>query len=437
MTNLGSAFSIIQEKGFRKYFRNTSWLFLEKAMRLVSGLVVGIWVARYLGPEQFGILNYALSFVGLFLTLATLGLDGIVIREVLKKPENRNQIIGTSFFLKLAGATVVMLILLVTLQYTESSYEEYFLILAIGASVLFQSFNVIDYQFQSMVRSKFVVIASLGSLLVSSALKIVLILFHFPLIYFGLVFLIEALVLAVGLIILYRKQGFSPGDWKFRWPTAKLLLKDSWPLILSGLVITMYMKIDQIMIKSMLNHEAVGQYAAAVRLSEIWYFIPIVIANSVFPSIVNSKKISTKLYHHRLQKLYSLMVLISVVIAIPITFGSDALVHFLYGAAYSDASTVLMIHIWSAVFIFLLHASGKWLVNENYTMNAFYRNLLGAVLNISLNLYLIPTMGIVGSAIATLISYAAAGFFYDAFDKKMRKSFYLKLNAFRLKNITD
>ncbi len=406
-------------------------------MRLLSGLVVGVWVARYLGPEDFGILNYALSFVGLFLTLSTLGLDGIVIRELLQKPDQRNQIIGTGFILKLAGAFVVMMILVLALWQSQSPYQEQFMILAIGASVLFQSFNVIDYQFQSAVRSKFVVMASLGSLVVSSALKILLILLEFPLIYFGTVFLIEAFVLAAGLIFFYLKQGFRPGDWRFRMKTAKMLLKDSWPLILSGLVITLYMKIDQIMIKSMLNNEAVGQYAAAVRLSEIWYFIPIVIANSLFPSIVNSKKVSQELYYHRLQKLYSLMVLISVVIAIPITFGSDALVEFLYGPAYSDASIVLMIHIWSAVFIFLLHASGKWLVNENYTMNAFYRNLAGAVLNILLNLYLIPVMGIIGSAIATLVSYAIAGFFYDAFDKKLKKSFYLKLNAFRLKNINN
>lgn len=404
---------------------------------MIAGLVVGVWVARYLGPEEYGILNYALSFVGLFLTLATLGLDGIVIREIIGDPASRDRIIGTSFWLKFIGATAVLIILFVAVQLSGNSFEEKFLILFIGGSVLFQSFNVIDFEFQSKVLSKYVVKASLISLLVSSTLKIAVILTNSPLIFLGIVLFIESAVLAIGLIYYYLTQGYRINQWKFDPRMARSLLSDSWPLILSGMVITLYMKIDQIMIKEMLNNDSVGQYAAAVRLSEIWYFIPIVIANSLFPSIVNSKNISNQLYYSRLQKLYSLMVLIAVVIAIPITLGSDQIVALLYGEAYDQTAAVLMIHIWSAVFIFLLHASGKWLINENFTKNAFYRNLAGAMLNIGLNFYLIPTMGIIGSAIATLVSYAVAGFFYDAFDRKMRKSFYLKLNAFRLKNLTN
>lgn len=437
LPNFGSIFSITEEKGFSRYLKNTTWLFAEKGFRLAASLVVGVWVARYLGPERYGILNYALSFVGLFLTLATLGLDGIVIREIIDQPERKDRLVGTAFWMKLAGAIVVLAILFGAVQLSGNTFEERFLIFCIGASVLFQSFNVIDFEFQSKVLSKYVVKASLASLVVSAAGKVLLILLEAPLIYFGVVLLAEAVVLALGLIYYYLKHGQRLRFWQFDRELALSLFRDSWPLILSGIVITLYMKIDQIMIKEMLDNDAVGQYAAAVRLSEIWYFIPIVIANSLFPSIVNSKKIGEGLYYGRLQKLYSLMVLIAVAIAVPITMGGGWIVALLYGTAYDETAAVLKIHIWSAVFIFLLHASGKWLINENLTQNAFYRNLAGAVLNIALNFYLIPTMGIVGSAVATLISYATAGFLYDLFDKKLRKSFYLKLNAFWLKNLTN
>lgn len=429
-------FSILKEAGFKRYFANTFWLFADKGFRLLAGLVVGVWVARYLGPEEFGLLNYSISLVGLFITFATLGLDGVVVRELVRNPANENRITGTSFWLKLGGALLVLLILVVATVLSDQPQTEKWLVLWIGASVLGQSFNVIDYEFQSKVQSKFVVKASIVALVVASALKIGFILYGVSLVYFAVVIFVESVVLAAGLVWFYLKQGGRLSVWKFDAEVAKSLLKDSWPLIISGIVITLYLKIDQVMIKEMLGNTEVGWYAAAVRLSEIWYFIPIVISNSLYPAIVGSKEKSTKLYYDRLQKLYSLMVLIAVAIALPITFTSHLIIELLYGHEYREAAMVLMIHIWSAVFIFLLHASGKWLINENLTRNAFYRNLSGAVLNIGLNLYLIPKMGIVGSAIATLISYGVAGFFYDFIDPKLRKSFYLKLNAFRLKNLT-
>lgn len=430
-------FSILKEEGFKRYFANTFWLFADKGFRLLAGLVVGVWVARYLGPEEFGLLSYSISLVGLFITFATLGLDGVVVRELVRNPDHKNRITGTSFWLKLIGALLVLSILIVATVFSDQPQTEKWLVLWIGASVLGQSFNVIDFEFQSKVQSKYVVKASIIALVISSALKIGFILYGASLVYFAVVIFVESVVLAAGLVWFYLWQGQRISVWKYDSEVAKSLLKDSWPLILSGIVITLYLKIDQVMIKEMLGNSEVGWYAAAVRLSEIWYFIPIVISNSLYPSIVGSKKKSIKLYYDRLQKLYSLMVLISLAIALPITFASHLIIELLYGPEYSEAAVVLMIHIWSAVFIFLLHASGKWLINENLTQSAFYRNLSGAVLNIALNLYLIPKMGIVGSAIATLISYAVAGFFYDFIDPKLRRSFYLKLNAFRLKNLTS
>jgi len=158
---------------------------------------------------------------------------------------------------------------------------------------------------------------------------------------------------------------------KFKRETAVSLLKDSWPLILSSMVIAIYMKIDQVMIKEMLDAEAVGNYAAAVRLSEAWYFIPMVISSSLFPAIINAKKISEKLYYDRLQKLYNLMVWMAISIALPMTFLSDWIVNLLYGAKYSEAGDVLMIHIWAGVFVFLGVASGKWFVAENLQLLSF------------------------------------------------------------------
>jgi O-antigen/teichoic acid export membrane protein len=283
--------SLKNNQGFMKYFKNTSWLFAEKILRMIVGLFVGIWVARYLGPQQFGLFSYAGSFVGLFSAFATLGLDGIVVRELVKDESRRDELIGTAFWLKLIGAFVVLSFLAIAVQFTSNDTQTNSLIFIIASATIFQSFNVVDMYFQSKVMSKYVVYANIISLLVTSLVKIILILNEAPLIAFAWVVLFDSFVLAVGYLYFFMYNSTCRVlKLKYHKQVAKELLRDSWPLILSGIVISVYMKIDQVMIKEMLDSEAVGQYAAAVRMSEVWYFIPVVISSSLFPAIINAKK---------------------------------------------------------------------------------------------------------------------------------------------------
>lgn len=421
-----------------KYFKNTSWLFGEKILRMVVGLFVGIWVARYLGPEQFGLFSYAQSFVGLFTAIATLGLDGIVVRELVKDETRRDDLIGTAFWLKLMGAFGVLSILAIAINFTSNDSYTNTLVFIIASATIFQSLNVIDFYFQSKVMSKYVVYANIISLFISSLVKIALILNEAPLEVFAIVIVFDSFVLACGFVYFFFKNStFKAQDLKIKKTTAISLLKDSWPLILSGIVISIYMKIDQVMIKEMMDTEAVGQYAAAVRLSEVWYFIPTVIASSLFPAIINAKKISEKLYYERLQKLYDLMVWMAIAIALPMTFLSDWIVELLFGEQYNQAGSVLMIHIWAGIFVFLGVASGKWFVSENLQLLSFYRTFTGMIINIPLNIILIPKYGIQGAAIATLVSQVVAAYIFDLFNKKTRNLFYMKTKSLLLIRIKN
>ncbi|KAB7892662.1 flippase [Poseidonibacter ostreae] len=415
-----------------KYFKNTSWLFGEKILRMVVGLFVGVWVARYLGPEQFGLFSYAQSFVGLFTAIATLGLDGIVVRELVKNESRTDELIGTAFWLKVIGAIVVLLILAIAINFTSNDIYTNALVFIIASATIFQSFNVVDLYFQSKVLSKYVVYTNVFSLLLTSIVKVILILNEAPLIAFAWVILFDSFILACGFIYFYIKNNseFKIQNLKFKREMAVSLLKDSWPLILSGIVISIYMKIDQVMIKEMMNTEAVGQYAAAVRISELWYFIPMVIASSLFPAILNAKKQSKELYYSRLQKLYDMMVWMAIAIALPMTFLSDWVVEVLYGEQYNQSGPVLMIHIWTAVFVFLGVAFGRFLTAENLTKKSFYRTLLGAALNIILNYILIPTHGINGAAVATLLAQITANYIYDFFDKDLHQQLKMKTKSF-------
>ena len=416
------------DQGFMRYFKNTSWVFSEKVLRMTVGLFVGIWVARYLGPEQFGVFSYAQSFVGLFTAIATLGLDGIVVRDLVKDESSEDELIGTAFWLKVMGALGVLLILAIAKNFTSNDCHTDTLVFIIASATIFQSFNVVDFYFQSKVMSKFVVYANIISLFISSLVKIALILNEAPLIAFAWVILFDSFVLACGFIYFYIKNNskFEIKNLKFRVDSAVSLLKESWPLILTGLVVSIYMKIDQVMIKEMMNAEAVGQYAAAVRLSEAWYFIPIVIVSSLFPAIINAKTQSDGLYYERLQKLYISMVWMAMAIALPMTFFSDQIVELLYGPQYSQAASVLMIHIWAGVFVFLGVVFSRSLIVENLTKIAFYRTLLGATLNITFNYILIPRYGINGAAMATLLAQFFANYAFDIFVKDLRHHLKMK-----------
>ena len=425
----------ISLQGFKRYFVNTSWLMGHRVLSLVVALFVGVYVARYLGPERFGLLSYAGSFVGLFTALATLGLDGIVVRELVKTPERRDELLGTAFWLKVGGAIIVCVCIATAIPFSHNDTQTNIMIAIIAFAVIFQAFNVIDFNFQAAVKSRYVVYAQLISLVVSSITKLVFVRISAPLVWFACVFLLDAVVLSVGLIAVYLQTTDKMWYWKWRWHTAKELLKDSWPLILSGMAISIYMKIDQVMIKEMLDAGSVGNYAAAVRLSEAWYFIPMAITSSVFPAIINAKKQSKELYYQRLQKLYDLMVWLAVAIALPITFLAPWVIRVLYGDAFLQASGVLSIHIWAGVFVFLGVASGKWLLTENLQIFSTINTSIGAMVNIVLNYILIKKMGINGAAISTLISYFIAAYLCLSFFDKTRINFINLTKSLYLKGI--
>jgi O-antigen/teichoic acid export membrane protein len=410
-------------QGFMRYFKNTSWLMGERILRMAVGLFVGIWVARYLGPEEFGLFSYAQSFVGLFMAIATLGLDGIVVRELVKDQSKRDALLGTVFILKLIGAFIVLLLLFFTVNIISTDAQTKLLIIVIASATIFQSMNVVDFYFQSKVLSRYVAFTNTFTLLISSAVKVWLILNGASLSAFAWVVLFDSVILSLGYIYFYLKIGNRIKQWSFDKALAQSLLKDSWPLILSGIVISIYMKIDQVMIKEMLGAVAVGQYAAAVKISEAWYFVPMVIASSLFPAIIEAKKQSEALYYERLQKLYDLMVWMAVAIALPMTFLSDWVVDLLYGEQYSQAGSVLMVHIWAGVFVFLGVASGKWLLTENLQIFSTINTTIGASTNISLNYILISNVGIEGAAWATLISYLIAAYLSLFIWKKTRVNF--------------
>lgn len=385
---------------------NTSWQFADHGLRLVLGLIVGVWLARYLGPEQFGLFSYALAFAALATAVTGLGLDDIIVREVVSHPEERHQILGTTFVLRLVCGSISLLVaLMVIWQLRPDDATSIGLVGIVTAGTLFQAFYVIEFWFHSQVQAKYVVMARGGAFVVCALLKIALILVGASLLAFAWATLLEVALGAVLLVAAYLRTGNPIRLWQGRLRLAKRLLRDSWPLMLAGMVILVYLRVDQIMLGEMADHEEVGIYSVAVRLAEVWYFVPVAIYWSVYPAIIDAKARSEELFFSRLQQFYNLMALCSYAIILPVALAAQWLVPLLFGGAYERAGLMLAVLIWSNLFTSLEMARSAYLTVMNWTRLYLLTVCLGCALNILLNLWLIPLYGGMGAVVASIAAY--------------------------------
>jgi PST family polysaccharide transporter len=416
--------------GLRKIMGNMGWLMVDRLVRMGMGLFVGVWVARYLGPVQFGSYNFALAFVALFGTVTTLGLEGLVVREVLHNAQHTREILGTTLGLRVGGGLLAVVLSIATLLLIEPHDKRALLLVSIlSATLIFQAFDTIDSFFQSQVQSKITVWAKNSAFLIFAVIRVSLIYAKAPLWSFAASYAGEIGLGAIGLVLGYRLSGGRIFAWHFSKRRAALLLKQSWPVIFSGMAIMVYMRLDMVMLKMMKGDYAVGLYSAATRISEVWYFIPMAIVSSVSPAIMSVKD-NAQLFYGRLRKLFSLMTMTACIIGSIVALSSHAIVRVLYSSGYSGAAPVLAVHVWASVFVFLGVAQSPWDLSKNLLTLSLYRTIAGAIINIAINFVLIPRFGAMGAAIATVVAYAVSAVFANAFNKKTRPIFFMQMRSF-------
>lgn len=415
-----------------KIINNMGWLFFDKIFRMGVGLFVGAWLARYLGPEQLGLLNYILAIMSFLIVVAGFGLNNLVVRDLVTEPVARNQIMGSVFLVQII-ISITSLVLLVVLTFTIfTNNTARFISIIIGLSLLFKPTDIIRYFFESQTQAKYIVWAENCSFIICSLLKIILILTKASLVAIAFTFLLDAIIISLLMLYAYSSNKQQISTWKVNLAYIKTIIKQAWPLILSGLTIIIYMRIDQIMLGQMLGYEAVGLYTAATKISEIWYFIPMLIMSSVAPTLIKAKAIDENNYYAKLKLIINALLLISVIVAIVISFLAYPIISLLYGDQYQASANVLIIHIWTGIFVSFGVASSQWFVIQGLQILSFYRTLFGAIVNILFNFLLIPTLGILGAALATLIAQTCAALLYDSLNIKTRKLFLLKISSLNI-----
>ncbi len=394
-----------RDSGFQKYFRNTSWMLFGQASMVIS-LIVNIWLARYLGPTNYGTLSYVLAFGGIFGFIAGLGMNDVLVRELVRYPEKRDKLLGSAFGLLSVTGVIAFLCVIGSAFLFEPTGLVRTLIILYGTVFLFSPTSAILAYFQATVQGRRNAIVQISSVLAVACVKVALILLHKGIVWLIFAFILDIVVGSIMYIVNYRASGLSMYQWTFDRNIAKALFIGSIFLMLSAVTSYFFLRIDQIMIRFYLGDTAVGFYAAAVKLSEIWYFIPGIICASIFPAIINAKKVSEELYKKRLWKLYAFLGGSALLIAVPITFLAPWLISILFGSTYATAAPILAIYIWSGIGLFLDTGLDRYFTTENRLLLVFLYNLLAATTNVILNIILIPRIGITGAAWATLISYS-------------------------------
>jgi len=439
---------LMSHPGVLRYGINTAWLFTEQVLRLIAGFFVGVWVARYLGPEKYGLFSYALAFVSIFQGIAKLGLDGIVVRDLVQEPEKRDVYLGTSFWLKLLGGIITFLIITIILViqslltshfspltshfslltshfFTETNI--YILIIAFG--IIFQSFEVIDFYYQATVQANYISIRRIIQLILSSIIKIFLVLTGADLICFVLVSLFDIISLSIMGWLIYRSQGLPNFVRYFDIEIGKKLLKDSWPLLLSSITIMIQARIDQIMLKQFIGFRELGNYVVALNIIEVLGFVPMILHQSLLPAIVDAKKKSKNIYYNRLLDYYRLMFSLFLIAFIILFFCGDIIIRFLYGNKYEIASQIISLIAFRLFFAYMGVAKGAFITTENLFRYSLLTSIAGAILNVTLNYILIPQFKSYGAILSSFISFFITIFLFDFFYSRTRINFILMMQA--------
>jgi O-antigen/teichoic acid export membrane protein len=385
---------------------NFFWLALEKIIRLFGGLLVTVLLARYLGPESYGVLNYAISFVFFFTIFARLGLDQIVVRELKREEFSHGSLLGTSIVMKLVGATIALLLIAIVTGQIEISDEKQILIFIIASSMIFKSLDVIEFYLQSLFLSRFIMFARSLAFVITSLAKLYFIYTEQSLYFFAMLILIEAVLAAFFFVVIFFTKIQTVNLSKIRVSKGVVykLLRDGWPIAVAGFLVSIHLKVDQMMIAHLLDDTNLGIYSIAVTISEAWYFLPMIVVNVLFPYLVELKKSNQLLYEARLLQLYSFMFWLGAILAIIVYFFGQIFIEILFGTAFEYAYKPLLINIWAGVFVAQSFSKTIWDVAENLQLYRIVSNMFSLVINIFGNLLLIPIFGVVGAAISTLIT---------------------------------
>lgn len=412
INNLLSRFGL--SAGTINIFNNLAWAVLGKVVNLLSGLVVGIIIARYLGPKQYGLMNYVIGYVFLFQILSTFGLDNIEAREEARRPHDKDKIIGSALAIRLLFGFIAVALSVSTSFYLEADTYVTLLVLLYSSTVLFSANQVIRNYFFSIVQNEYVVKTEITTTVLGIFLKLFLLYIHADLPWFVFACAIDPLLVAIGYVIAYRSKVGDVSKWKFSYDEALYLCKEGLPLMLTSAAVIIYQRIDTVMIGQMVDQESVGYFSVASRFVEVLIYIPMILAQTIMPVLVKARKENEDEYRRRSQLFMNVSVWLSLICSGIMSLCAYPVIVLLFGESYLPAVVMLQVMSFKAASVALSNTAGAIIVTEGLQKWAILRDGLGCIVCILLNVWLLPIYGAIAACVTVIISNIVAGYIADA-----------------------
>lgn len=413
----------------KKVFANLFWAMTGKIVNMAGALLVGILVARYLGPSQYGLMNYVISYVTLFTIISNFGLDNIEIRELSRTPERKEYILGTCFRIRMFFATFAFILIILSLILFNANTFTSCMILLYSVTLYTGSFNIIRNYFTSIVKNEYVVKSEITRTIIGACIKVVLLWIKVPLEYFIAATAFDTVLVASGYCFSYKKTVGKVSEWKYDKTIVSYYIRESFPLVLSGAAVIIYQRIDQVMIGNMIDNASVGYFATAGKFLDLVLFLPMVLTQTVTPLLVKAKERNKEEYERKKQQFVSIVVWISILLSVVVSMSAYWLIYFTYGEKYLMAVPILQIMAFKTVGMALSSSSGQIIIMEHIQKWAFIRNIIGCIICVGLNFLLIPKYGVIGSAWVTIITVAFTGCFANIFIPPYHKIMKIQLQA--------
>lgn len=395
----------VKNPRLKSFVTNSGWLIADKSLRLALGLLVGAWAARYLGPEKYGFLAYAIAFISFFQAVAAFGLNTVVVRD-LAITKNPGVIVGSTIAIRLFLGILCWIAAAISITFLNPGYNDVFLLVVIvGSSLAFQPLDTIDLWYQSQEKNRSSVIAKIVAYVIVNVGRGVLVYLKAPLIYFAFAVASEFFLTALALMLVYGVRK-ARNEWKTSLNTVQQLASESWHYMIAAVSVIVYMRIDQIMIAEYLGSHALGVYSAAIPISQAFNFVPIILTAAIAPHLAKKKVLSYESYNMLLSATFYALGFIGLTVSVMTSLLSTFIVKTLYGPSFEEASSVLAIHCFTNLFIYLGMAQSLWIVNEKKGKLALYKTFAGAVAAILGNFILIPRYGIIGAAVSAVFAQA-------------------------------
>lgn len=416
-----------------KVFVNAQWMIVGRVIQMLVALVVGMISARYLGPSNYGLINYGQAFTNFFICFCTLGINSVIIKEFVDRPEEVGKSLGTSIFFRCISSLITFLLICgISFFINNKSIETNIVVILCAVALLFHPFDTINYWFQYKYKSKVTAIATFLAYLVTAIFKIVLLILNKNVYWFAIAYTVDYVFLAIFLLVAYKKH--NGPKLKVSVSRGYSILHKSYHYIMSGMMSSIYSQTDKLMLKHMMGNDEVGYYSTAVTLCGIWTFVLAAIIDAMYPSILESFSKNKEDFDRKNRRLYAIVFYLSAFVSIIFVVFGEIIIKLLYGEEYIPSSTPLKVVTWYTIFSYFGVARGAWMVCNDCQKYLKYMYTAAIVINVGLNLLFIPLIGATGAALASLITQICTSMLLPMTIKDLRPNVKLMWEAITLKD---